>query len=88
MGEWQPIDTAPKKGRVLICGGTYFFSDETFRDEKPYHGVTIANWNDTRSQWDGDALAHDECCVHTPTHWMPLPQPKTDATNRSASSNA
>lgn len=82
---WQPIETAPEDGRVLLLG--YWNS----------HG----NWRTLRGEWhsqefideyaeDPDmhtpgwyevsAEADDEtgCWRTNPTHWRPLPKPPTD----------
>lgn len=56
---WQPIDTAPKDGRKVLCGRAAV---------RPYIGL----WDSGNSEWiesGGYALARD------PTHWMPLPLP-------------
>lgn len=70
--KWKPIDTAPRDGRdVLIYGGTY---DVACHERIPMSGVCIAYWY--HDYWrGGDANAHDEWYRHTPTHWMPLPEP-------------
>lgn len=57
--EWQPIETAPKDGELLV----YWVCRETGEGFR-----AVAAW----SQWgwisDGDGLIY-------PTHWMPLPAP-------------
>ena len=66
MNEWQPIETAPKDGRVVLCIGhgsvvmiepmQYYASDE---------GMDNGCWG-----WlEGDGPRKP------PTHWMPLPAP-------------
>ncbi len=70
--EWQPIETAPKDGRIPLL-----MSD-------PVMGVILGRWDDGYDDegnlcaepcWlfaeaypDGDSLFECE-----PTHWMPLP---------------
>jgi len=68
--EWQPIDTAPKDGRVIILANfeeaciitgaphvwAAYFSDADAED--PWWGVSHAGANN-----NGD-----------PTHWIPLPR--------------
>ena len=62
MGEWQPIETAPKDGtRVLVVErGT----------------VSIADWFDGNG-WEPGACwwATDSGSLRDVTHWMPLPEP-------------
>lgn len=67
--EWQPIETAPKDGTVVLLAGPEF-----------EHGCVIAFWSDPSV---GDTTEEDagwyesESDSHrlfgTPTHWMPLP---------------
>lgn len=64
MSEWQPIETAPVDGSlILICGfGTkgYFVADAKFDGE----------WM-MFDQWDDSYSAPCLQC----SHWMPLPEP-------------
>jgi len=58
---WQPIETAPKDGTSILIA--------TNADAD---GVVIARWfkyNGLAAFRDGDADPH------SPTHWMPLPNP-------------
>ncbi len=68
INNWQPIETAPKDGRVVLCIGhgsihhvepmMYYASDE---------GMNNGCWG-----WlEGDTPRKQ------PTHWMPLPAPPT-----------
>jgi len=66
MSDWQPIETAPKDGTVML------FSEAL--------GVVSGMWwgkFDGEGPWgDSDgrfSLRPDE----QPTHWMPLPSPPT-----------
>jgi hypothetical protein len=78
MGEWQPIETAPKDGRFVllhvpkglesgvITVGAYWKSDargETGRFLKGHWDGWLGMDADIVSSW-----------CH-PTHWMPLPAP-------------
>jgi len=59
---WQPIETAPKDGTlVLVCVNSQNF-------EKPF--VYIRGWYPSFG-WDGDG-------AEKVTHWMPLPEPPND----------
>jgi hypothetical protein len=71
MSEWQPIETAPKDGRVVIAyqpGGVY-------GNGISYPAsVGTTYWRDADSlnpgHWTGPYNPRDY-----PTHWMPLPEP-------------
>lgn len=63
MGEWQPIETAPKDGtRVLVArfapGTKYDKIMKVDRWQEKYSGFGLFN----HTYWP-------------PTHWMPLPAP-------------
>lgn len=64
LGTWQPIETAPRDGSViLICG----FSPDYF--------VGDVKWDD--GEWMLFSVEKDEYrepCFAA-THWMPLPKP-------------
>jgi hypothetical protein len=74
VSKWRTMETAPKDGtQILICGGT-FTNDLCFGGPFEFRGPTIVYWCD--GGWCGDnAGAHDSYCWHTPTHWIPLPEP-------------
>ena len=62
---WQPIETAPKDGTMVLLYGEPYNS----AGEKIYVG-----------QWDKDSFCFwFDCCSYGPeckaTHWMPLPPP-------------
>lgn len=70
--EWQPIETAPKDGTVVLLWGPYCIN------------VTAAAYS--RGQWvcsaDGAQAIESQSDFGTelatfevPTHWMPLPAP-------------
>lgn len=62
---WQPIETAPRDGTVVLVG---------FSCPKPY--VCISKYlpldedQEIGGLWDCEPFTGDE-----PTHWVPLPQP-------------
>jgi hypothetical protein len=67
---WQPIDTAPKDGWIIACGGNS-------------GDPALWKWN---THWLAKKpKPYWECCfifmgvqwmrAHQPTHWMPLPAP-------------
>ena len=61
--EWQPIETAPKKGEAILVAFGYGFN-------APCPLVV---------RWDGDEWALPDTdairLTFLPTHWMPLPPP-------------
>ena len=61
---WQPIDTAPKDGRRVICWNSEWIAPES--------GCLYGMF------WAANSLAADKGgWKHQPTHWMPLPAPPT-----------
>ena len=69
--EWQPIETAPKDGTVILCNErgwvyTAFWGMKT-PDEYYY------NQRSKTPQW----LSHN--FPQEPTHWMPLPNPPKES---------
>jgi hypothetical protein len=63
MSEWRLITTAPKDGTEIFV----------FWYESGWPIMALASWDPIQSGWyDGE---WDVC----PTHWMPLPEPPTDA---------
>lgn len=64
MSEWQPIETAPHRGQVLL----YLNGDM-------YVGVWTQNpYTGDEAFAVADLGEHGRAIVH-PTHWMPLPEP-------------
>lgn len=72
MGEWQPIETAPKDGTEVDVwvadgtGGGYRIAD--------------AYWCASRERWRFNGQIHDIAWTDDPTHWMPLPSPPLSLT--------
>ena len=65
MTEWQPIESAPKEGYVLlsdgntVCSGFWSHEDEVWTDGRTHGGGHGCDFYDDLES----------------THWMPLPQP-------------
>lgn len=80
VSQWQPIESAPKDGTVIVCGPAW--------DNAESHGqfVTIANRH--RDTWFSPEIAifkdgnweEEGCSIRQPTHWMPLPEPPKEVT--------
>ena len=71
MTDWQPIETAPKDGSVILL----------FRTKKQTRTIYPARWAealDPSYPWQvlcayhGDNFLLDDCHM---THWMSLPEP-------------
>ena len=90
-GTWQPIETAPENGFVLICSAKAGFENikngVTHPDD--YRVTVSVAWRDAsiRDEWIV-AYAGELCdteiyvdYVQEPTHWMPLPAPPIEITN-------
>jgi len=66
MSEWQPIETAPKYGDVIVTNGTAVGEARYYADEDGW-------W------WAGSSPT--DFCDHkvwNPSHWMPLPSPPAE----------
>ena len=77
-GEWQPIETAPKDGTMVLMAG--------FWNDKSAAGVgapamTMASWSSVMSdgvsgyEWYAQWLTPLASITITWTHWRPLPDP-------------
>lgn len=89
MGEWMPIETAPKDGTEILiwredCGvlmGRYCSANDLRsmsdkeRDELNEESLFQEDW------WGGDADGGGYRLegAEVPTHWMPLPQPPKES---------
>ena len=63
MGDWQPIETAPRDGTWIIVTSTH----------NPYYRAAVqwqyGAWIDVSEQ------DHDKLMARAATHWQPFPQP-------------
>lgn len=67
MVEWQPIETAPKDGTLILI---YAMS----RNERECRFIDTAFFTDEKT-WDGLDMWFCGTSSHPATHWMPLPEP-------------
>lgn len=86
FGEWQPIETAPKDGTlVILCrhqyqpvSGKWIWSNQlnTTRDLDELHGGAWVAF-DPEGVFDSDHELADYLLdtEWQPTHWMPIPEP-------------
>ena len=77
---WQPIETAPKHGSCMLLfwpkysyetDGIYARPLIAIGSWKYNHRIERGYFSDT-GEWDDYGLAEPQ---HSPTHWMPLPEP-------------
>ena len=85
---WQPIETAPKDGREILCTWVYVMRDGSWHWSNvmhvlswfpDWHGKGIGSWvldGDFGIRFEPDGV-HETPPVGNwePTHWMPLPEP-------------
>jgi hypothetical protein len=62
MNKWQPIETAPKDGEIILVYGA-FYDFPALRD------IYLVYWEEDTQSWEieGEKIIA--------THWMPLPLP-------------
>ena len=65
MSEWQPIETAPRDGRPLLC----FISGAD-----PVEQRYVLRWVDDRYEKGWQEAGGEQWAMYEPTAWMPLPQ--------------
>jgi hypothetical protein len=69
-GAWQPIDTAPSRGQILI--GWHSPTEPDGLDD-----IDIADAMTPDSYWNGNGnLVRREPGRSWPTHWLPIPSLK------------
>lgn len=67
MMDWQPIETAPKDGRLILMATSPYEKVGT----PTWSGMYCAYWNEQDDEWH----FHREGIVRNPVHWMDLPAP-------------
>jgi len=82
MGEWQPIDTAPENGPVVLYYGKRVFHDMRgnpvsfgkVRDHAEMCEIGFCQDGDICEAGTGHSVWEDHKFPNNvPTHWMPLP---------------
>lgn len=72
MNEWQPIETSPKDGElILACRAGYLPQTARYSSSLEYTGWITVDEDDDElfSAWVEYGYRY------SPTHWMPLPEP-------------
>lgn len=67
MSEWQPIETAPRDGTLVLLWWDGDFAPVGFWQDGWVYTMTQAR------NLDGAVI--DILLGYEPTHWMPLPEP-------------
>lgn len=60
---WQPIETAPKDRRILVC--------RERKDAAEASSCRVVNWISWKSCWFDGMRSYDAAQF---THWMPQPE--------------
>lgn len=68
MSEWQPIETAPHDGRLILAWGPCWSLPD------------IISWMPDHKVWQEGLQGDYVDDGWEPTHWMPLPAPPEAAT--------
>jgi hypothetical protein len=67
VGDWQPIETAPKDGRDVLVA---------YRDRTGHIGMTVGYYADLDGSW---SLPDWGYTIPDPIAWRPLPEPPQGA---------
>lgn len=70
MSAWQPIETAPKEGYILVYGGIWQ-GDWAGGNEPPDPLISLV---DAKTFYHPHGLYYSTW-INNPTHWQPLPPP-------------
>lgn len=83
--QWQPIETAPKDGRLFLCWVSAIRYGETEEGQRYTEDVSQVDFCNWRTQADiPDCGWFDPCCGQIGdqqgvTHWLPLPDAPASA---------
>lgn len=68
--DWQPIETAPKDGTLILC----FYPDRHGHDRYSLRYWSTGDWRSSGRK-EGWCDQYRQLRSIDPTHWMPLPPP-------------
>lgn len=71
MSEWQPIETAPRDGTIILAWRYYMVAmrwDEKAGDEFPWEAVQLGGLHAMKE----NGYQEEDLAL---THWMSLPEP-------------
>lgn len=85
MSEWQPIETVPRDGRMVLLwvrAVRYGEDDDGRQFESDCSGVDFGQWCALLDDGDGyvEAFASPHGDAQHITHWMPLPETPKEPT--------
>lgn len=72
LREWQPIVTAPKDGTEVLL-----YRPSVQCERKVFTGNIITGCGWANGKWNSEGAICSS--GYEPTHWMPIPDPPTDA---------
>lgn len=61
--------SAPKDRQLLVKGGEYEFSGETYPEWYPHKGVALVQWNEMDEAWKGEEF-EGGTFYYRPTHYI------------------
>lgn len=70
MADWQPIETAPKDGSLILC----FYANRYGQDRYSLRYWAQGDWPPS-GRTEGWCDQHRQLRKNDPTHWTPLPNP-------------
>jgi hypothetical protein len=80
MSGWQPIETAPRDGTVVVVFRGNVAFETSFGPSRDFVERCDLGWFEDGNWWQS-GTGHDFFepwaieIGHVPTHWMPLPDP-------------
>lgn len=69
--KWQPIESAPKDGTVLILYSSQGMEMGSWKKDENYRDQPAKWFSEEGDDWSTGYYY----CPMDPTHWMPLPAP-------------